>query len=113
MLSASDELGPIYEEARAPWALIGAAVSFGLSIRTLLLNGFATPARALLRTYVETLLLCIVLLHDRVSAAAYVAAQTDEEVRSFWYTSASPKKLRQQIIAIEKKTGFDKEMVDS
>jgi hypothetical protein len=113
LLGKPDELGPIGEEARAPWALVGSAVSFGLSIRTLLLNGFDTPARALLRTYVETLFLCIVLLHDRGLAAAYAAAQGDEEVKNFWHTSASPKRLHERIIAIEKKIGFEKDIVHS
>jgi hypothetical protein len=113
LLGKPGKLGPINDDARAPWALIGAAVSFGLSIRTLLLNGFDTPARGLLRTYVETLFLCIVLLHDRDLATAYVAAQSDEQVKNFWHRSASPKRLHGQIIAIEKKVGFEKDTVQS
>jgi hypothetical protein len=112
-LSKQGELGPIHQEARAAWALIGSAVSFGLSIRSLLLTGFDTPARALLRTYVETLFLCIALLHDRNLATAYVAAETDEQVKDFWHTSASPKKLHERIIAIENETGLGDDIVQS
>jgi hypothetical protein len=112
-LSKQGELGPIHQEARAAWALIGSAVSFGLSIRSLLLTGFDTPARALLRTYVETLFLCIALLHDRNLAKAYVAAETDEQVKDFWHTSASPKKLHERIIAIENETGLGDDIVQS
>ncbi len=113
LLGKPGELGPTNKESRVAWALIGAAVSFGLSIRTLLLNGFDTPARALLRTYVETLFLCIVLLHDRNLAAAFAAADSDEEVKNFWHTSASPKRLHEQIISVEKKVGLDKDTVHS
>jgi hypothetical protein len=74
LLLSKKGVGPANEEARAAWALIGSAVSFGLSIRTLVLNGFDTPARALLRTDVETLFFCIALLHDRDLTKAYVAA---------------------------------------
>ena len=113
LLSKQSELGPVHNEARAAWALVGSASSFGLSIRSLLLNGFDTPARALLRTYVETLFLCIVLLHDRSLARAFVAAETDEQVKNFWHTSASPKKLHERIIAIENKIGLEADIVQS
>jgi hypothetical protein len=111
VLLSKTEAGPISSEARAAWALTASAVSFGLSIRSLLLNGFDTPARALLRTYVETLFLCIALLHDRSLATAFAAAESDEVVKNFWHTSASPKRLHERIIAIEKKIGFEKDMI--
>lgn len=104
--------GPIRENAGAAWALIASAVSFGLSIRTLLISGFDTPARALLRTYVETLFLCIAVLHDRTLATAFVTADSDDDVKTFWHTSASPKRLHERIIAIEKKTGFDQNTIE-
>lgn len=113
MLNEELKREPVNEDARPVWALVGAAVSFGLSIRLLLLNGFDTPAKALLRTYVETLFLCIVLLHDRSLARAFKAAETDEEVRNFWHSSASPKKLHEQLIEIERRIGFDEETVQS
>lgn len=111
VLAHPKELGPERPEARAAWALVGAAVAFGLSIRSLLLNGFDTPARALLRTFVETLFLCIAVLHDRALGTAYVAAESDENVKNFWHTSASPKKLHERIIAIEKEMGFEDKVV--
>lgn len=113
LLSKENKTGPVSDEARAAWALVASAVSFGLSIRSLLINGFDTPARALLRTYVETLFLCIALLHDRSLATAFVSADCDEEVKNFWHTSASPKKLHERIIAIENKTGFSKDMIQT
>ena len=36
---------------RATWALVGSAVSFGLSIRLLCISGFDTPAKALLQLH--------------------------------------------------------------
>ncbi|WP_207621435.1 hypothetical protein [Chelativorans oligotrophicus] len=111
-LSSADEPGPSNEHTRAAWALTGAAVSFGVSIRSLVISGLDTPARALLRTYVETLFLCIAVLHDRALGEAYVAADSDPRIKDFWHSTASPKRLHERIIAIEKKIGLDKDLVD-
>ena len=92
-------------------ALDGAAVSFGLSLRTLCLSGFDTPARALLRSYVDALLLCLAVLHDDDLAQAYIDAQDDAQVKTFWHKRASPKNLHNLIIQIEKITGFDQETI--
>ncbi len=96
---------------RVTWSLVGAAVSFGLSLRTLCLSGFDTPARALLRSYVDALLLCLAVLHDEDLAQAYMDAQDDAQVKTFWHKRASPKNLHSLIIKIEKTTGFDQETI--
>jgi hypothetical protein len=93
------------------WALVGAAVSFGLSIRTLCLSGFDTPARALLRSYVEALLLCLAVLHDEGLAQDYRVAQDGEQVKAFWHKIASPKNLHNRIIQIEKTLGVDQDTI--
>jgi hypothetical protein len=111
-LSSKEGFGPMNSDTGAPWALVGSAVSFGLSIRSLALSGFDTPVRALLRTYVETLLLCIAVLHDPSLANAYVAADSDTEVKNFWHTVASPKRLHDRIIAVERKIGLDDHVID-
>ncbi|CDX49093.1 conserved hypothetical protein [Mesorhizobium plurifarium] len=111
-LSSTDGPGPSNEDVRAPWALVGSAVSFGVSIRSLVISGLDTPARALLRTYAETLLLCIAILHDLTLGQAYVAADTDAKIKDFWHSVASPKRLHERIIGIEKKIGLDDETVD-
>lgn len=112
-LSSTHQFGPSSDHSRAAWALTGAAVSFGVSIRSLVISGLDTPARALLRTYVEALLLCIAVLHDRTLGEAYVAADTDAQIKDFWHSSASPKKLHERIIAVEKKIGLDNETIDA
>ncbi|NGN43501.1 hypothetical protein G6N74_20735 [Mesorhizobium sp. CGMCC 1.15528] len=112
-LSSTEGHGPSSEHTRAAWALTGSAVSFGVSVRTLVISGLDTPARAILRTYVEALLLCTVVLHDPALGKAYVAADTDARVKDFWHSTASPKRLHERIIAIEKKIGFDTEMIDA
>ena len=96
---------------RVAWALTGAAVSFGLSLRSLCLSGFDTPARALLRSYVEALLLCLAALHDESLAKAYADAEDDADVKNFWHTVASPKNLHNRIVQIEKDSGLDSETV--
>jgi hypothetical protein len=97
----------------ATWALVGSAVSFGLSIRLLCISGFDTPARALLRSYTETLLLCLAVLNDEQMAKAFVNSKTDEEVKNFWHSMASPKNLHKRIIEIERKSGLSEADIHS
>ncbi|RWL82022.1 MAG: hypothetical protein EOR67_18055 [Mesorhizobium sp.] len=87
-------------------------MSFGVSIRSLVISGLDTPAKALLRTYVETLLLCVAVLHDRPLGLAYIAADTDAQIKDFWHSVVSPKKLHEKVISIERKIGLDNEIVE-
>jgi hypothetical protein len=96
----------------AAWALVGAAVSFGLSIRLLCVSGFDTPAKALLRTYTEALLLCLAALDDKQLAKAFKNSETDEQVKNFWHSMASPRKLHQRIIEMERKLGLPAEDIE-
>ncbi|WP_298258605.1 hypothetical protein [Bradyrhizobium sp.] len=75
----------------ATWALVGSAVSFGLSIRLLCACGFDAPAKALLRSYVEALLLCLAVLDDKQLAKAFVESETDAEVKNFLAFDGFPK----------------------
>lgn len=97
---------------RATWALVGAAVSFGLSVRLLCLTGLDTPARALLRTYVETLFLSLSILHDENLAAEYIKAEDDNDAKNFWHKLASPRNLHNRVIQIEKKFGLASDDID-
>ncbi|WP_128931397.1 hypothetical protein [Bradyrhizobium zhanjiangense] len=97
----------------ATWSLVGSAVSFGLSIRLLCISGFDTPARALSRSYTEALLLCLAVLEDEQMATAFVTSVTDEEVKNFWHSAASPKNLHKRIIEIERKSGLPAADIDS
>ena len=92
-LNNEHEIGPREPQFRVPWALVGSACAFGWSLRQACLTGFDTPARALLRTYVESLLLCLATLHDKDLADEYQAADTDAAAVNFWHTTASPKNL--------------------
>jgi hypothetical protein len=106
-LNHEQELGPRDPRCRVPWALIGSATAFGWALRHACLTGFDTPGRALLRTYVESLFLCLAVLYDRSLSDLYQAADTDEKVVTFWHTHASPKNLHRRVIEIEKSLGFD------
>ncbi len=111
-LSRTDGIGPQRPSYRVAWALIGSAVSFGLSLRALCLSGFDTPARSLLRSYVETLFLCLATLDDKSLAQAYEHADDDVKVKNFWHEIASPKNLHRRIIQIERKAGLPEDVVD-
>ena len=84
-----------------PWVLIGTGCSYGLAIRNLTIEGLDTPARALLRSFTETLLLCLATLDDHDLRHSFAAAQSPDEVKSFWHKTVSPKKLHQRVMAIE------------
>jgi hypothetical protein len=88
------------------WSLVGSAASFGLSVRLLCISGFDTPARALSRSYTEALLLCLAALDDEQIATAFVKSQTDEDIKNFWHSTASPKNLHKRIIEIERRSGL-------
>ncbi len=110
-LTKNCDVCPKTTELRVPWALVGSASVFGWSLRQSCLTGFDTPARAQLRTYVETLLLCLSVLHDKELAKIYEAADTDEKVIDFWHKEASPKHLHRRIMEIENSLGFDSELI--
>ncbi|WP_148654306.1 hypothetical protein [Paraburkholderia caribensis] len=112
-VALSDEplLGPKESEFRVPWVLIGAASAFGWSLRQSCLTGFDTPARALLRTYVETLLLCLVTIFDKELAEKYQEADSDSKVVNFWHTHASPRNLHRRIMELERKLGLDAQTI--
>jgi hypothetical protein len=110
-LNAEGQLGPSKPEFLVPYALTGAACAFGWSLRDACIAGFDTPGRALLRTYVESLLLCVAILHDKSLRTAYQAAESDAEVVNFWHTRASPKNLHKRIIQIETSLGISPDTV--
>lgn len=110
-LNADDEIGPKKPNFRVPWALIGSASSFGWSLRHACVLGFDTPARALLRTYVESLFLCLACLYDKSLAQAYQAADSDQKVVNFWHTLASPRNLHRRIIEIEQSLGLEADVI--
>src|SRR5439155_4952017 len=97
--------------SQVAYALTGSAVSFGLSLRSLCLLGFDSPARALLRSYVEIILLCLAALHDEELARAYQQAQEDNDIKTFWHTTASPKNLHKRRVQIEEGMAFDAEAI--
>jgi|WetSurMetagenome_2_1015567.scaffolds.fasta_scaffold01227_16 hypothetical protein len=88
-----------------PWVLIGTGCSYGMAIKTLTLEGLDTPARVLLRSFTETLLLCLATLADHELGRSFAAAQLPDEVKSFWHKTVSTKKLHQRIMAIETSFG--------
>jgi hypothetical protein len=110
-LNADKEIGPREPAFRVPWALIGAASSFGWSLRHACVLGFDTPGRALLRTYVESLFLCLACLYDKSLADSYAAADSDQEVVGFWHSLASPRNLHRRIMDLERSIGLEPDVI--
>jgi hypothetical protein len=105
-LTNENDVGPSKPDYAVPWALVGAACAFGWAVRNTCVAGFDTPGRALLRTYVESLFLCLAALHDKALAKAYLDADSDAKAVTFWHTYASPKNLHKRIIQIEGSLGL-------
>lgn len=110
-LSNENEIGPRHDNCRAPWALVGASTAFGLSLRELCLSGFDTRARSLLRSYTESLFLCLATLDDKDLADRYANSEDDARIKDFWHTVASPKNLHVRINELERKYGFPEDLV--
>lgn len=110
-LNNENGIGPRSPGFRVPWALVGASSAFGWEIRNACVAGFDTPARALLRTFVESLFLCLAVLYDKPLGEAYQRAESDEQVVDFWHTHASPKSLHKRIIKIEESVGFSDDLI--
>lgn len=96
---------PRTRELLAPWALSGAACHFGLAIRRTVEGGFDVPARCLLRSYTETLLLCLAASADPALAERYRDAQTEAQIREFWVVEGARTRLEHRIDAIEETVG--------
>lgn len=106
-LSSEEELPiPSDEKLLAPWALMGIARSYGEGVRTLMLRGLDSPARACLRSFTESLLLCLAIFEDEELGVRYRAAQGPEAAKSFWHVHVSPKKLHERIVALERRAGL-------
>lgn len=82
---------------RAAWALTGYASAHGLGVRNLVLSGLDSAARALLRTYIEALTVCLLCLDDQVLAEQFVAAQEPRDALRLWRTELSGQRLRDRL----------------
>ena len=111
--SLDDRKGVMGDRYLAAWSLAGSAVSFGLSTRLMCISGFDTPAKALLRTYAEALLLCLAILNDKAMAKVFVSSDDDADIKNFWHSMASPKNLHMRIMEIEKNSGLSTKDVES
>jgi hypothetical protein len=105
--SGKDVVIPEQRNLQPAWALIGTAASYGTAIRNLVLIGLDSPARSLLRTFTETLFLCMAVLDDPDLAEQYRGAESDEAVKNFWHSVATPRNLHRRVIEIERKMGLD------
>lgn len=112
-LNRENDVVPINTlQHRIQWALLGSACSFGFSIRNLCIDGFDVPAKALLRSYTESLFLSVAILFDEKLANEYQNAIDEEKIKTFWHTSASPKNLHKRLLTIEKEIGLDAEFIE-
>jgi hypothetical protein len=104
--SQDDRVIPTDKSLHVPWALLGSAAHYSVAIRQLTALGFDSPARAQLRTLVESLLLCLASLDDQSLAEEFQAATTDKEIKNFWHTRVSPKNLHLRVMNAERRFGL-------
>jgi hypothetical protein len=91
---------------RVPWSLAGAACTQATAIRKLCLCGLDLPAKAVLRTLIETLNIFVLTIKDRELLRSYRAADLDS-AREFWHKELGSRKLRAKLTELY--TGLDLE----
>jgi len=67
-----------------PWVLTGAACTQVIAIRKLCLYGLDLPARAVLRTLIETLAVCTITTFDRDLRKHFMDAENFEQAKDVW-----------------------------
>lgn len=77
--------------------------NYCLSIITLVEKGLDIPARPLMRSTLEMLLLICVISADREKMACYSISDNREHNRVIWYQHFSPKRLNKAFTQIEKR----------
>ncbi len=95
------------DDLRVPWALTGAACVQSVAIRRLVLSGLDSPARTILRSLDEHLMVCIVTLANKELRKGFSVPDSPEEARVFWHKQLSSKKIQSHLDEIEKTIGFD------
>jgi hypothetical protein len=108
-----------FEEGRKPSTkntipiefLIGTACVQANSIRMLCVQGFDLPAKAVLRTFLETLLTCVILIHDEDLRKRYKEAQLSYDSWRFWNKHFREKKLLAKIREIFLEHGVSDEII--
>jgi hypothetical protein len=73
--------------------LIGGACNFAVSVRRLILSGLDSPARALLRPFVDYLLASLVLIDDDTLRQEFATADDFEPAKKFWLKNLTHDKI--------------------
>jgi len=94
---------------RVPWALTGAACVQSVAIRRLVLSGLDSPARTILRSLDEHLIVCIVTLANKELRKEFFKPDSPEESRTLWHKELTSRKIESHLNEVEKTIGFDSE----
>lgn len=87
------------------WALVPSVLTanahiYGAAVHWLIVSGFDFPARALLRSLLETLDVCIVAIDDSALAKAWAVASDSANSKEFWHKHLTSRKLNRRIEGI-------------
>jgi len=96
---------------RVPWALAGAACVQAVAIRRLVLSGLDSPARSILRTLDEHLMVCVVTLAKKDLRDGFFRPDSPDEAKTFWHKELTSKNIESHLFEIEKNIGFDAETI--
>jgi hypothetical protein len=97
-------------ELLSPWALIGAACAQTIAIRKLCLCGLDPCGKTILRSLIDSLNTCTIILYDPILRKRYQEAQDFDEANKFWFNYLRDKKVSQTLLEIYEKLGIDNSM---
>lgn len=105
----------LYEETKIeakfipPYLLIGTACTYAVAIRRLVLSGLDYSAKILLRSLMETLNICTLIIADISISYKFNKAEDQKTARHLWLQEFSKNKIEQVLSKIESQVGFNGE----
>ncbi len=93
----NDLIAKGFEWALVPSILMANAHIYGVAIHRLILSGFDTPSRALLRNLLEVIDICLLTIDDSALAQGWVSCEDPADSNAFWYKNLRSKNLSKKV----------------
>lgn len=102
---------PARKNTMAIQSLIGAACVQANAIHLLCKKGLELPAKAILRSFLETLISCIIIMYDENLRKGYMKANTPHKSWKFWSKHLREKSLIEKLRLIFIEQGVEEEKI--
>ncbi len=96
-LALTDAMDSTARHLQAIWALTGAACAQAVAIRKLCLIGVDGPAKAILRSLIETLDVCTAITYDAQLRQRFKEAVGFDDAKQLWRDEFTEKKMRKRL----------------